>query len=163
LLLAGSLHAQAQPAFRWPEGKRAAVSLSFDDARTSQVDAGIPFLNQHEAKATFYVVPRSMTQRLEGWKKAAAAGHEIAHHSNTHPCSANYAFSKANALEDYTLARMEADLDTATREIKAQVGIAPVSFAYPCGQKFVGRGADARSYVPQYARLLAYLSGSGGE
>ncbi|HXI40557.1 MAG TPA: hypothetical protein VNH83_11290, partial [Bryobacteraceae bacterium] len=35
----------AAPAFHWPDGKRVAVSLSFDDARASQVDVGIPLFD----------------------------------------------------------------------------------------------------------------------
>ena len=30
----------------WPDGLRAAVSLSFDDARTSQIDTGMPLLKE---------------------------------------------------------------------------------------------------------------------
>ena len=50
--------AQAQEVtadFAWPEGKRAAVSLSFDDARASQVDTGTALLNRYDVKATFLV------------------------------------------------------------------------------------------------------------
>lgn len=45
------------PRFPWPDGKEAAISLSFDDGRYSQVDTGTKFLNQHNVKVTFYVVP----------------------------------------------------------------------------------------------------------
>ncbi len=31
-----------QEDFRWPDGKRAAISLTFDDARFSQIDCGLP-------------------------------------------------------------------------------------------------------------------------
>ncbi len=58
--------------FFWPEGKRVAVSLSFDDARTSQIDVGVPLLNRYQVKATFYVNPPRLESRLDGWKKAAA-------------------------------------------------------------------------------------------
>ncbi|MCU1274750.1 MAG: hypothetical protein JWO48_2181, partial [Bryobacterales bacterium] len=33
-------------AFHWPESKRVAVSLSFDDARASQVDVGVPLFDK---------------------------------------------------------------------------------------------------------------------
>src|SRR5690242_18300226 len=77
-------------AIEWPEGKKVAVSLSFDDARLSQVDAGIPMLDEYGVKATFYLNPDPMRERLEGWRKAVASGHEIGNHSKTHPCSGNY-------------------------------------------------------------------------
>ncbi len=138
--------------FRWPDGKRGAVSFTFDDARVSQIDYGIPVLNHMGLKATFYVSPRGFRQRVWGWKQALAAGHEMGHHSDSHPCTANYRFSRDNALEDYTLGRMEADLDKATAEILETFGVRPVSFAYPCGQTFVGRGEERHSYVPLVAR-----------
>src|SRR6185437_12652378 len=84
------LHAQNNgPAFHWPAGKRVAVSLSFDDARASQVDVGLPVFEAHGVKVTFYVNPRSLEKRLDGWKKAAAKGHEIGNHSSSHPCTGN--------------------------------------------------------------------------
>ena len=34
--------------FHWPNGKKAAVSLSFDDARLSQIDTGLALLKKEE-------------------------------------------------------------------------------------------------------------------
>lgn len=52
-----------------------------------------------------------MAQRLDGWKKAISNGHEIGNHSLVHPCTGNFAFSKDKALEDYTLQKMNIELD----------------------------------------------------
>jgi peptidoglycan/xylan/chitin deacetylase (PgdA/CDA1 family) len=85
-----------------------------------------------------------------------AAGHEIGNHTIRHPCSANFCWSRDNALEDYTLADMEADILAANDRIKELLGVVPRTFAYPCGQTFVGRGAHCASYVPVVAgRFLA--------
>jgi peptidoglycan/xylan/chitin deacetylase (PgdA/CDA1 family) len=140
--------------FPWPEGKEAAVSLSFDDGRTSQVDAGLDLSERFGAKVTFYVTPSSVERRLEGWKRAAAAGHEIANHSLTHPCSGNFQWSRGKALEDYTMDMMRTELVEANRQIEALLGIRPTTFAYPCGQTFVGRGVKTQSYVPLVAELF---------
>jgi hypothetical protein len=156
--LVTSVGGAAEP-FRWPEGKRVAVSLSFDDARTSQIDVGLPLLDRYGVKATFYVNPPRTASRLDGWKKAAAGGHELGSHSNTHPCTVNYPFSASNALETYTLDSMAKELDTATADLQRIVGVKPVTFAYPCGQKFVGFGADVKSYVPLIA--ARFLAGRG--
>jgi peptidoglycan/xylan/chitin deacetylase (PgdA/CDA1 family) len=145
--------------FAWPAGKRAAVSLTFDDARLSQVDSGIALLDRAGVKATFYLTAKNIGRRLDGWKRAAASGHEMANHSQSHPCTANYRFSAENALENYTLERMERELDSASADIERLLGVKPVSFAYPCGQKFVGRGENTRSYVPLVARR--FLTGRG--
>ncbi|MCW5964600.1 MAG: polysaccharide deacetylase family protein [Bryobacterales bacterium] len=160
LIAAGAFPLLAQQAgFPWPSGKRGALSFTFDDARVSQIDLGIPLLNRLGMKATFYVSPRGFRQRVDGWKEAIAAGHEIGHHTDSHPCTVNYRFSRDNALEDYTLERMEADIAKATAEIVDTLGVRPVSFAYPCGQTFVGVGANQRSYVPLIAKH--FRSGRG--
>ena len=145
--------------FRWPEGKKGAVSLSFDDARTSQVDNGLALLKTEAVKVTFFVQPEGVQKRLAGWKQAVADGHEIANHSLTHPCTGNYAFSKGNALENYTLPMMARQLDDANEQIHKLLGVKPKTFAYPCGQKFVGRGGEVKSYVPLVAER--FLVGRG--
>ena len=160
LILTGvAANAQQEPAFKWPEGKQVAVSLTFDDARPSQVDKGIPLLDQYGVKATFYLVPSTMKQRLEGWKKAVANGHEIGNHSLLHPCTGNFPWSRNKALEDYTLKKMQKELRQTNDSINIFLGITPKSFAFPCGQTFVGRGVRTKSYVPVVARL--FLTGRG--
>lgn len=150
---------ERQEDFHWPQGKRAAISLTFDDARLSQIDRGIPILDEYGLKGTFYVSIVSMKERLEGWKKAVAAGHEIANHSVKHPCSGNFPFSRDKALEDYTLDIMQNELDQASSTVEQLLGVRPVSFAYPCGQKYVGRGMNLESYVPLVAET--FLTGRG--
>jgi hypothetical protein len=80
------------------------------------------------------------------------AGHEIGNHTITHPCSKNFAFiSEAGrrSLEEMSLDEIGQEIDETNRrltEILPEQG--PVSFAYPCYQPFVGRGAGRQSYVP---------------
>lgn len=143
---------QSPPPFPWPNGHRAALSLSFDDGRSSQIDAGVPILGQLGLKVTFYVTPGAIEKRQTAWRAAAQGGHEIGNHSLTHPCSGNFAFARKKALEEYTLARMDGELDQATRDIARITGVTTTSFAYPCGQTFVGRGAETQSYVPLISR-----------
>ena len=145
--------------FEWPQDKQVGVSLSFDDARASQVDVGVPLLDSFGVKATFYVSIVPMRARLSDWKAVLATGHEIGNHSMRHACTGNFPFSKGKALEDYTLEQMAAELDEANAEIEKSLGVRPVTFAYPCGQKFVGRGANVKSYVPVVASR--FLAGRG--
>ena len=146
--------------FTWPDGKKVAVSLSFDDARLSQVDAGIPVLDSLGVKATFYLNPAPMRERLEGWKKAVAAGHEIGNHSMTHPCSGNYSWvEKDNELENFTMDKMRKNLLECSKIMKDELGVTTTLFAYPCGQKYIGRGKNLKSYVPLIAEMFA--SGRG--
>lgn len=145
--------------FHWPNGKKAAVSLSFDDARLSQIDTGLALFKKLGVKVTFFVVPRGVERRLQGWRAAVADGHEIANHTLTHPCTGNYAFSRNNALENYDLQMMAEQLDGNNEQIQKLLGVKPTDFAYPCGQKFVGRGRDVKSYVPLVAER--FLVGRG--
>lgn len=145
--------------FPWPEGKKMALSLTFDDARLSQVDKGIPVLDKYGVKATFYIQPGNVLQRTEGWKSAVKNGHEIGNHSVNHPCSGNFAWSRNKALEDYSLQKMTAELDSANRFIREVLGTTATSFAYPCGQTYIGRGVNTKSYVPLIASM--FTSGRG--
>ena len=143
--------------FQWPEGYRAAVSLSFDDARESQLDVGAPVLAETRTKVTFYLTAGNLGKRADDWKKVAAAGHELGNHSMVHPCSGNFEWSRTHALEDMSLDRMRQELTEANRAIETATGVRPVTFAYPCGQTFVGRGRGVQSYVPLISEL--FLSG----
>jgi peptidoglycan-N-acetylglucosamine deacetylase len=161
LILSGNklLAQQNESVFTWPEGKQIAISLSFDDARASQVDAGTALLDQYGVKGTFYVVPNSVKQRLEGWKKAVANGHEIGNHSFNHPCTGNFPWSRQKAIENYTLKQMRNELILANKDIKELLGVEAEVFAYPCGQTYIGRGENTKSYVPVISKL--FLSGRG--
>jgi len=145
-------HNSNNDTFAWPAGKKAALSLSFDDARPSQVERALPVLDAFGVPATFYVQCHNVERRLDDWRRAVARGHEIGNHTLSHPCTGNYAFSRANALEEYSLERMEPELTGASAAIHELLGVTPQTFAYPCGQTFVGRGEQLQSYVPLVAR-----------
>ena len=162
IFLSGIAQGYGDPAIKsdnqqieWPEGKKMAISLSFDDARLSQIDKGIPLLDKYQVKGTFYVSPHRLTERLDGWKQAVANGHEIGNHTFVHPCSGNYPWASFKALENYTLFDMYQELDSASRFIEELLGITPVSFAYTCGHTYVGRGLQTASYVPLISAMFA--------
>ena len=104
-------------------------------------------------------LPTTSARRAGDWRHAAAAGHELGNHTTTHPCSGNFPWSRARALEDHTLDRIRAEMVDANRLIAQATGVTPATFAYPCGQKFVGRGAGVTSYVPVVHEL--FLAGRG--
>lgn len=158
LVLCFALNSSGQ-AFSWPDGKRVAVSLSFDDARSSHLTTALALFDRLETRVTFYVNPRHMQGGEAAWRAAAARGYEIGNHTDSHPCTANFSFSRTNALEDYTLDSMARELDASSARIEAITGVKPRTFAYPCGQKWIGRGASTRSYVPLIAER--YLLGRG--
>ena len=150
---------QKKSAFKWPEGKQMAISLTFDDARLSQPDRGIPLLDKYGVKGTFYISPEYALKRIEAWKIAVSKGHEIGNHSVVHPCSGNFEWSREKALEDYSPMKMSSELDSASRFIRKILGPDPVSFAYPCGQTYIGKGLSTKSYIPLVASM--FESGRG--
>lgn len=143
--------------FSYPNNARNAISLSFDDARPSQVEIGIPLLNRHRVKATFYVMPARVEEKLALWQAAAKQGHEIGNHTSEHLCTGNFPWLRAQGkgLEQVDLAHIERDIVTTLEYIKQHLGVTPRSFAYPCGNTFVGRGTEVKSYVPLIAKHFA--------
>ena len=45
---------EATQAFAWPHGRACALSLTFDDARASQLAVGLPILRAHGVRASFF-------------------------------------------------------------------------------------------------------------
>jgi peptidoglycan/xylan/chitin deacetylase (PgdA/CDA1 family) len=150
--------------FFWPPNKQMALSLTFDDAKVSQIDSGIPILNKYNVKGTFYVSPDNLGVRLQEWKDVVKNGHEIGNHSTKHPCSINFGFQHMKSLENITLTEMKDDLTTENQLIRNLLGVQPVSFAYPCGETTVGQGLNTRSYVPIVSSIFesGRLSSVGG-
>lgn len=149
--------------FSWPENYRSAVSLSFDDARPSQVLHCAPVLDAYGIRGTFYVLPRSVEKDIPGWQGVQARGHEIGNHTSTHPCTGNFNFSRQNALENLSLEAITADILAANGKVADLLGVTPATFAYPCGNTYVGRGEGVQSYVPVIAREFVAGRGYPGE
>ncbi|MFT7033191.1 MAG: peptidoglycan/xylan/chitin deacetylase (PgdA/CDA1 family) [Cyclobacteriaceae bacterium] len=138
--------------FNWPNDKKIAVSLTWDDGRGSQIEFGLPILNKYGIKATFYVVPSAVAKSLDGWKKAVSDGHEIGNHSMKHPCSGNFIWARGQALEEKEIGDIRKELLLANDTLNEMLNVKATEFAYPCGQTFVGRGENTKSYVPVIAR-----------
>lgn len=149
-------------AFEWPRGAKGAVSLSFDDGTKTQVENAIPTLNEYRIPGTFYVPMAEggpFDRRYGDWREAVKAGHEIGSHSMTHPCSANFGFNPRN-LDLLTLDDITREIVEAKRRIEEELPEQKShSFAYPCGETKVGRGATHTSYVPVIAEH--YVTGRG--
>lgn len=173
VLLAIAQVSEAQPNRRrvplvdyWPEGIVGAVSLTFDDGLPSQLATAIPILNKHGLRGTFYVNAGpniKWTVQEELWRPVGAQGHELGNHASRHPCSCNHTWIARDLcldnidLQDIreALAITESVLDTLA---PSQAGAR--SFAYPCYESWVGRGAERESYVPIIAG--SFIGGRAG-
>jgi hypothetical protein len=72
---------------RWFGGKKAALSLRFDDSHVTHADIAIPALDELGLVGTFLVVPggKAYEQRRSVWESpAVAARHELADHTWLH-------------------------------------------------------------------------------
>jgi peptidoglycan-N-acetylglucosamine deacetylase len=141
--------------FPWPNGCQGTLSLTFDDGMPSHVSTAAPRLEEAGLRGTFYLCPQDdFEAQLAPFRALANAGHELGNHTVRHVCRRGLSDSSpALALEDLTLADLEAEIALASQRLRV---LAPaqrdISFAYPCYQDAVGEGATRQSYVPLVAR-----------
>jgi peptidoglycan-N-acetylglucosamine deacetylase len=119
-------------------GKKCAVSLTYDDALNIDLDKVIPALDSVKLKGTFYLIASSkaFTNRLKEWKVAAGHGHEIANHSLFHPCASGPGRSFVTAdydLKTYSIRRINDEMRMANTMFEAIDGKEKRTYAYPCG------------------------------
>lgn len=132
----------AQPAQAWPDGRRAAIVLTYDDALVSQLEHAVPALDAAGLKGTFFLQGRSSGMIVDRWRAAAASGHELANHSVNHPCMrGSFEMPEQYMNENWTVASMLADVQVMERLLEAIDGKTRHAYGTPCGQNLVG-GAD---------------------
>lgn len=126
--------------FSWPEGKKAAVCMSYDDGIDSHLNFAIPELEEAGFRGTFYILGKNMTpNRVEGFRAAAARGHELGSHSLFHPCATEYDWvPEEYRTEDYTLLRIFDEIQVTNQLLYAIDGKTERTYAYPCHIKEVG-------------------------
>ena len=71
----------------WPDNRKGAVSLGFDDGCPSHLSVAVPALNARGFKGTFFLMSGdgSWSPDWNAWRDVAAQGHEIGSHTKTHP------------------------------------------------------------------------------
>ncbi|MTB50422.1 sialate O-acetylesterase [Lewinella sp. W8] len=127
-------------------GKKATVVLTYDDALNVHLDEVIPALDRHGIKATFYLsaaFPGSKN-RLEDWRRAAAAGHELGNHTLYHPCDGSKPgrdwVSLERDLSRYSTSRLLDEVAMTNVFLESLDGKRERTFAYPCGDTATGEG-----------------------
>jgi peptidoglycan/xylan/chitin deacetylase (PgdA/CDA1 family) len=51
---------------KWPENKKGAVSITFDDGASSQYQLAVPLLNSYGMKGTFFIVTDRLPATMNG-------------------------------------------------------------------------------------------------
>lgn len=117
------------------------ISLTFDDALDQHLDNALPALNDAGLKATFYahLSAPALSRRMTEWTALAAVGHEIGNHTIFHPADMRKSWVReGNALDLYTLDRMDMELGLANQWLSAIDGQQERTFAYPCSNSVLG-------------------------
>jgi peptidoglycan/xylan/chitin deacetylase (PgdA/CDA1 family) len=98
---------------------RAAVSLTFDDARPVQLTVAVPELNKRHLRGTFFVTISKLAQ-LDDWRQLPAEGHEIGNHTISHEHPANL-----------TTEGEELQVEDAKKFLDSNFHTDIITFAYP--------------------------------
>lgn len=117
------------------------LSLTFDDGLVQHLDYVVPALDDLGLPGTFYAHLSSdgFASNLERWRLAAKAGHELGNHTIFHPAYRRKPWVReGNAIERYTLDRMDLELTVANRLLQGIDGRTDRTFAYPCSTYVVG-------------------------
>lgn len=141
VLLAMTLLTTQALAGSWPDGKRAAVVLTYDDALPSQLDIAIPALDAAGLKGTFFLIGSKIApEQIARWRAAAAEGHELGNHTVRHACPhASYPPAKEiDTSEAYDVETMITEIRTMNSFLTAIDGKERHSYATPCGQHLAG-------------------------
>ncbi|MDE2181973.1 MAG: polysaccharide deacetylase family protein [Alphaproteobacteria bacterium] len=141
ILLATIIMAAQALAGTWPDGKRVAVVLTYDDALPSQLDIAIPALDAAGLKGTFFLIGSKLRpEDIARWRAAAAEGHELGNHTIRHACpQASYPPArKIDTSEAYDVTTMLTEIRTMNTFLTAIDGKMQHSYATPCGQHLAG-------------------------
>jgi len=155
------------------DGAVAAVSLTYDDGLDPHLAIVQPALEAAGFRGTFFLssfegvdndwaLPTTkmplppLSARHMAWQAAGQKGHELADHTVNHPCNSD---SKAPGFHytDYTMMRMQQELDDSIARLARLGATPPLTFGYPCGGDKAGVGpAPGQDFSPLVAeRFMA--------
>lgn len=147
----------------WPDGTKAAVSLSYDDSVPVHHHTVAPLLKKHGLRGTFYLSVLTI-ENPEAWKAVAAQGHELGNHSLFHPCRRVKSFESwlpaYYDLADYTPGRFRDELNVADLVLDLLDGGKPRTYGNNCTNLTIGRGDQEQPMDPIIAELFVAARGT---
>lgn len=176
LLLIG-LSASEQKSIKWPNGKKAAIILTYDDGLQSQLNIAIPQLNQFKCKGTFFLTGNLNQKDIVRWGDAAKDGHELGNHTLYHPCLSSVISSDTHyQSESYNARIMLREISVMNNFLFAMDHKSSTrTYAYPCSETSVGgkdytdtlahsglikyarAGGDSNSVITQFSQLNKFV------
>jgi peptidoglycan/xylan/chitin deacetylase (PgdA/CDA1 family) len=163
-LISFHINANNDDKFQWPNGAKAAVSLSYDDALNSQLDSAIPALNQYGFKGSFYLTLSSkvITERREEWSAIAEQGHELGNHTINHACRGSLPnrqwVDTNNDLDKKTMAQIKQEIIKANNLLNAIDGQTIRTFTLPCGDAIVEGSDLLPEIVPYFVGIKSHVA-----
>ena len=146
----------AEAGTKWPNGAKAAVVLTYDDALTSQLDHAVPVLDAAGFKATFFLTGLK-PEAVARWRAVAAEGHELGNHTVLHACPASGPADRSHSSDVYTTERMLEEIQQQNVFLTSLDGKPTHGFASPCGATLAG-GHDYIEAL-RAAKLVTYVRG----
>jgi peptidoglycan/xylan/chitin deacetylase (PgdA/CDA1 family) len=111
------------------------VWLTIDDGPDPEDTPRIlELLAAHDARATFFVIGENATRHPELIRAITTAGHEVAHHTQTHPFASFWCASPA---------RVRRELDAGLESLR-HAGVTPTRFRPPVGIKNLWLASELR-------------------
>lgn len=152
--------------FDWPEGKKIAISLTYDDAVASQLNNVVPSLNKYDFNASFYVVPASedFRKRFDEWAVLPSQGHELGNHSLYHGCSRKLVgdwVAKHLDLDERTVEDLVMEIKVANILLRAIDGNEQRTFTIPCGNEMVRDGNYVEKVIDEFIAVKGQEVESG--
>jgi peptidoglycan/xylan/chitin deacetylase (PgdA/CDA1 family) len=137
------------PAFSWPQNRKAALSLTYDDALSCHHRSVAPLLQRHGLRGTFYApICSRFLQESDAWRQVAKDGHELGNHTLFHPCYGakrqDIAWLDAGYnLRDYSPKRWHDEVTVANWALQQVAGQTRRTFGNTCHNRWIGDG-DSR-------------------
>lgn len=141
LLASGTTGAVAATTFAWPEGRQAAILLTYDDAiPASDLEVAAPQLDRVQLRGTFFLMGKAMrTEDVPRWRALAASGHELGNHTVNHPCRrGTYDMPGQYNSESYSVDVLLTEIRVMNTLLTALDGKPKHAFATPCEHTTVG-------------------------
>jgi peptidoglycan/xylan/chitin deacetylase (PgdA/CDA1 family) len=157
LLLFGVIAAQAQDKPQWPDHKKSAIILTYDDALPSQLKVAVPQLNAAGLKATFFLTSDIDSTSIPKWRALSKKGFELGNHTVFHPCAG--IDDNPVPSDHYTAYQIIREIEVMDRFLFAVDGKSKRTFAYPCAETTVG-GRDYVDSLRKYT-LVKYARAGG--
>lgn len=146
---------------KWPEGKKAAVILTYDDNLKSHHEVVMPQLEKKGLRGTFFLYGYPMkAEDIQQWRDVSKRGHELGNHSLFHQCATEVTGTPlCRSLKCYTVKEILAEVRIMKSLLYAIDGKEQYAYAYPCGHS---ETADGDYSIPMMeAGLANYGRGAG--